>query len=159
MDGSPIVLVMLLIWLVCSPILIGVFFALTLWKLLKLCAPESRTIRPGSVWWLLVPLVNLVVQFFVVLRIETTLANEFRRRQLPAERSTRKEVGLAWCISTAATLVPGIGPLALVVGLVCWMLYWIAIARLVSVLESVPGAATPAAPAAPPGSPPPPPMT
>ena len=159
MAGGEIALVMLLIWILCSPILIGVFFALTLRKLLQLCAPESRTMRPGSVWWLLVPLVNLVVQFFIVLRIETTLANEFRRRQLPAERSTRKEVGLAWCISTAATLVPGIGPLALVVGLVCWILYWIAIARLVSVLESVPDAATPAAPAAPHDSPPPPPMT
>src|SRR5215831_160252 len=96
MHGTEIVLVFLLFWLLCGPILIGVFFALTLRKLLQLCAPESRAIKVGSVWWLLVPLVNLVVQFFVVLRIEATLENEFRRRQLSPGRSARKEVGLAW---------------------------------------------------------------
>jgi len=74
--GVAFVVVFMLLAFLCIPILIGLLFALTVRMLLEVCAPESRTMHPNSVWWLLVPLVNIVFQFVVVLRVASTLVNE-----------------------------------------------------------------------------------
>src|SRR5436190_17430390 len=117
--GGEFLLVFLILGFLCLPIIIGILFALTVRMLLEVCRPESRTIQPGSVWWLLVPLVNIVFQFVVVLRVASTLVNEHQRRQLEGVPETGKEVGLAACIAGVATLVPGLGLLAGVICLGC----------------------------------------
>ena len=134
--GGEFLLVFLIIGFLCLPIIIGILFALTVRMLLEVCAPESRTIQPGSVWWLLVPLVNIVFQFVVVLRVASTLVNEHQRRQRQGLPETGKEVGLAACISGVAGLVPGLGPVAGVVCLGCWIYYWVLLRRLTTQLQA-----------------------
>ena len=134
--GAAIVLVFMVLALLCLPLLIGILFAMNVRMLLEACAPESRAIRPGSVWWLLVPLVNIVFQFVVVLRVATTLVIEHQRRQLPGVPETGKEVGLAACISGVASLIPGLGPIAAVVCLGCWIYYWVLLRRITVRLQA-----------------------
>lgn len=142
--GTEFVIVFLVLGFLCLPIVIGILFALTVRALLLACAPETRAIQPGSVWWLLVPLVNIVFQFVVVLRVSSTLVNEHQRRQLQGLPETGKEVGLAACIAGVAGLVPGIGPIAAVVCLGCWIYYWVVLRRITNQLLSVaPVAAAP----------------
>ena len=70
----------------------AIFYLLTLQKALNRCSPESRAMQPGMVWLLLIPLFNLVWQFFVVINIAKSLVpsfrNEaFRKSQILARRS------------------------------------------------------------------------
>ena len=145
--GAAFVILFLILTFLCIPIILGLLFALTVRMLLEACAPESRTIQPNSVWWLLVPLVNIVFQFVVVLRVASTLVNEHQRRQRQGLPETGKEVGLAACISGVAGLVPGLGPIAGVVCLGCWIYYWVLLRRITGQLSG-----TPIASAAPPHS-------
>jgi hypothetical protein len=105
-----------------------IFFILTLQKALERCAPQIRTITPGAVWLLLIPLFNLVWMFIVVVRISETLGNEFRRRKLEREPSPGQAVGLASCALFLGGFIPFIGILARLAALVCWIIYWVKIA-------------------------------
>jgi len=133
--GTDFLLLFLGLGFLCIPILIGLLFALTVRTLLEVCAPESRTLQPNSVWWLLVPLVNMVFQFVVVLRVASTLANEHQRRQRQGTPETGKEVGLAACIAGVAGVIPGLGVLACVIGLGCWIYYWVLLRRITNQLQ------------------------
>ena len=106
-----------------------VFYLLTLQKALSRCAPERRTLLPGQVWLLLIPFFNLVWNFFVVSRVASTLANEFRARKLPVESEPGKAIGLAYSILFASCVVPILGFVAVVAGVVCWVIYWVKIAE------------------------------
>jgi hypothetical protein len=105
------------------------FFCLTLQKCLNRCTPQCRTIAPGQVWLLLIPFFNLVWQFIVVSRISSTLANEFRLRSMTKEPEPGKSLGLAFCILFVCGIVPFLGILAGIAGLICWILYWVKIAN------------------------------
>ena len=134
--GVAFLVVFMVLAFLCIPILIGLLFALTVRMLLEVCAPVSRTMQPNGVWWLLVPLVNIVFQFVVVLRVASTLANEHQHRQRQGLPETGKEVGLAACISGVACLVPGIGPIAAVACIGCWIYYWILLRRVTNQLQA-----------------------
>jgi hypothetical protein len=141
--GAAFVILFLVLGFLCIPIIIGLLFALTVRTLLEACAPESRTMQPNSVWWLLVPLVNIVFEFVVVLRVASTLVNEHQRRQRQGTPETGKEVGLAACIAGVAGLVPGLGPIACVVCLGCWIYYWVLLRRITNQLQVVAPVAAP----------------
>jgi len=135
-EGAAFLLLFLVLGFLCVPIIIGLLFGLTVKTLLEACAPESRTMQPNSVWWLLVPLVNIVFEFVVVLRVASTLVNEHQRRQLAGQPETGKEVGLAACIAGVAGLVPGLGLIAGVVCLGCWIYYWVVLRRITNQLQA-----------------------
>ena len=134
--GAAFVIVVVVLGFLCLPIIIGLLFALTVRMLLEACAPENRTLQPNSVWWLLVPLVNIVFQFVVVLRVASTLVNEHQRRQWQGVPETGKEVGLAACIAGVAGFVPGIGLIAAVVCLGCWIYYWVLLRKITNRLQT-----------------------
>src|SRR5882762_2365720 len=104
----------------------AIFYLLTLQKALTHCAPASRTMSPGQVWLLLIPLFNLVWMFIVVANISKSLHNEFLRRNIPTvEAEPGKAVGLAMSCLMIASIVPLLGGLFSIAGFVCWIIYWI----------------------------------
>jgi hypothetical protein len=128
---------LLLLGLVCGALLLvpAIFYLLTLQRALERCAPESRTMPPGQVWLLLIPLFNVVWQFIVVNSIAASLRNEFARRTIPlAEAEPGKSVGLVLCVASVAGIVPLLNILAGPVSLVCWILYWVKISGYSSML-------------------------
>ena len=106
-----------------------IFFCLTLQKCLTRCSPQCRTMIPGQVWMLLIPFFNIVWQFTVVSRISSSLANEFRLRNMVREPEPGKSLGLAFCILYLCGIVPFLGIFSGVAGFVCWILYWVKIAN------------------------------
>ena len=105
-----------------------IIFLAALQKALQRCAPESRTMPPGQVWLILIPLFNLVWLFIVVLRISSSLRNEFTRRQLPlAEAEPGKSLGLAMCILAVTSVIPLLGIVTGIACFVCWIMYWVKI--------------------------------
>jgi hypothetical protein len=106
----------------------AIFYLLTLQKALDRCAPANRTMSPGQVWLMLIPLFNWVWQFIVVSRISSSLANEFRSRNLAVEAEPGKALGLAVCILTVTCIIPLLNVLTGIAALVCWIVYWVKIA-------------------------------
>ena len=128
LGAGPFVLLVLLL-----PIAIflapGIFYILTLQKALKKCAPESRALEPGLVWLFLIPVVNLVLHFFIVIGMAKTLHNEFNRRGVTvADPSPGQSLGLAMCIVPCGCIVFPLSFVLIPTYLVLWIIYWAKIA-------------------------------
>jgi hypothetical protein len=117
----------------------AIFYILTLQRALNKCSPASRTLEPALVWLYLVPLVNLVFNFFIVLAMAKTLRNEFNRRgAFVADPTPGQSIGLAMSIAGCCTMIPFLGVLALLAQLVLWIIYWTKIAEYSRILDVQP---------------------
>lgn len=113
------------------------FYCRTLSNTLRLCSPTSRTMEPGKVWLLFIPIFSLVWHFFVVSHMAKSLHNEFFRRSIPVpEEEPGKKLGLAMCILALVSLVPIIGALAGLAVLVLWIMYWLRISKYAQLLRN-----------------------
>jgi hypothetical protein len=129
--GIPELIVLLVIGIILLP---GIFFLLTLQKCLQRCSPQSRTMAPGLLWLMLIPLFNVVWQFIIVLRVASSLGNEFRLRNVSKESEPGQSIGLAVCILNLCGIIPVIGAFAAIAAFVCWIIYWVKIANYSSEL-------------------------
>ena len=59
---------------------IAIFYLVTLQKALSRVSRRNRLMQPGMVWLALIPLFNLVWNFFIATQIPDSLRNEFRAR-------------------------------------------------------------------------------
>lgn len=105
----------------------AVFYLLSLQKALSRCSPEVRTLAPGLVWLLLIPLFTLVWQFIVVNAISKSLHGEFVLRGMNEDPEPGKGIGLALSILSAVSIVPFLGALTCLAALPCWIVYWVKI--------------------------------
>ncbi|MGC2161074.1 MAG: DUF4328 domain-containing protein [Silvibacterium sp.] len=109
-------------------VILYVLYILALSRALKKCSESSRTIQPGTLWLLLIPLVNLVWHFFVVLGMAKSLGNEFRGRNiLNVEPEPGKAIGMGMCLCGACSIIPILGVLAGLAHFVLLIIYWIKI--------------------------------
>jgi hypothetical protein len=116
-----------------------IFYIISLSRALSKCSVASRTMQPGMVWLLLVPLFNLVWQFIVVIGLSDSLGKEFRARGiLNAEPEPGKTIGIAMCVCAACGIIPFINLLALPAHLVLWIIYWVKITEFSRKLDMVP---------------------
>jgi hypothetical protein len=134
-NGAGIAAVFTIALIVCAIALLpAIFYILTIQKALNRCAPENRAMAPGMAWLLLVPLVNIVWQFFVVINVAKSLGSEFQKRGIAEEPEPGKKLGLIMCILACCGIIPLLGILCSLGALVCWILYWIKIAGFSSKL-------------------------
>lgn len=115
----------------------SIFFLLTLSKALNRCRPQCRTQEPGMVWLALVPLLGIVWIFINVVRVSESLRNEFRARRWHSRNEDYGYgIGIAYCALVVASIIPYIGVLFAIAGLVCWIIYWVKVANLSGELAS-----------------------
>ena len=120
-------------------IAVAIFYILTLSRALKKCSPASRTMDPSLLWLLLIPLFNLIWNFFVVLAMGRSLGNEFRLRNIPhTEPEPGKTIGIAMAVCGACSIIPLVNILTGIVYLVLWIVYWIKISGFSQMLDQVP---------------------
>jgi len=112
-----------------------IFFILTLQGALRKCAPQSRTIDPGLCWLFIIPVVNLVVGFIIVLNMAKSLRNEFNLRGMVADAEPGQGIGIAMCVCACCSIIPILGALAALAYLVLWIMYWVKIAEYSKMLE------------------------
>jgi hypothetical protein len=126
----------------------AIFYLLTLQKTLNKCAPGARTMEPGMVWLLLIPIFGIVWHFLIVTNMAKSLAAEFARRGVPSPEPTPGQpIGMAMCICICCGIIPFLGILASLAGLALGIVYWIKIAGYSKLLD-VPQAVAPGAPIA-----------
>ena len=99
------------------------FYITTLQSLIYKISEKNRTIHPDQLWYLLVPVVNIVYHFIVVDKINSSLKKEFaEHKAIQTDPNFTYRVGMAMCIFTC--LIPFFA-YAGVVAFVFWVLYWI----------------------------------
>lgn len=120
-------------------IVIAIFYLLTLSRTLGLCAPQNRTMEPGQVWLMLIPIFGIIWNFIMVNRIADTLANEFRMRNIPTnEQRPGYQVGITMAICGALGFIPYLGSIAGIVQLIMWIIYWVKMSGYKTQLEQTP---------------------
>jgi hypothetical protein len=105
-----------------------VFYCLSLQKALNRCSPECRAMNPGMVWLMFIPLFNMVWHFFVVINVAKSLGCEFQKRGIAEDPKPGQQLGMIMCILICCGIIPFLGILCSLGGLVCWILYWVKIA-------------------------------
>jgi hypothetical protein len=123
----------------------AIFYIKTLQRALEKCAPSSRTLPPGTLWLLLVPLVNLIWHFLVVTGMANSLGNEFRRRNAPnAKPAPGQSIGIAMCICGVCCIIPVLGFIAAIAYLILWIVYWVKVTEYSRALDQSPSPLSPA---------------
>ena len=132
--GIAVILVFLVVLVIV--IILKIFYLLTLKKILDRCSPENQAMAPGMVFLELIPVVNLVWQFFNVLNVTKSLGAELRSRGIHDEdEAPGKTLGLVMCILACCTLVPFVGSFVGIGVLVCWIMFWIKMSQYVTKLD------------------------
>lgn len=122
-------------------ITIMVFYLLNLQNALKQCAPQNRTMEPNMVWMCFIPLFNYYWNFRIASDISNSLAAEYRARGLQlSEERPGYQVGMAYAILNCCGIlswvgVPVIPQLCGLAGFVCWIIYWVRIAKFKNELK------------------------
>jgi hypothetical protein len=123
LGGAEVLLIIILFFVLLISI---IFYILTLQNTLKEVSPENRQMEPGQVWLLLIPLFNLVWRFIVVNKIADSLRAEFADRQINVDEDRPGySIGIAYCILPLFGIIPILGTMASIAGLVCWIIYWV----------------------------------
>ena len=90
-------------------LVIGIFFLLTLQTALSRCSKRNRTMEPGMVWLMFIPLFNLFWWFYLVINVGNSLKNEFSDRDMDNGGDYGKTVGI-WTMATnlASSVIPSL---------------------------------------------------
>lgn len=113
-----------------------IFYLLTLQNAMNAVRPEYRKMPSGQVWLELIPLFGLVWQFFNVTNVSDSLKMEFQARGIrPSEDRPGYSIGITFCILFCCSVIPFLGALAAVGGLVCWIIFWVKIANYKAELD------------------------
>jgi hypothetical protein len=108
-------------------ILIGLGIAIAIILMLSSClkrVPQQyRKMEPGMVWLLLIPLFNIVWNFFVYKAIAESFQAYFQAQNRTDVGDCGQSLGLAYCICVCACIIPIVnmlaGPASLVLLIIC----------------------------------------
>jgi hypothetical protein len=117
---------------------INVVICLLLFNAQKAIPQQFRKIEPAMVWLLLIPLFNLVWNFFVYLRIPESYQDYFRSMGRDVGDAGRG-IGLGFSICAACTLIPCVGGFAGLAALVLLIVFLVKIYGLKGQIGSPPG--------------------
>jgi len=107
-----------------------IFYVLTLIKNLTLINLKNRTMEPNLAWLALIPLFNLVWNFYIVAAVRNSNQKEFHERNIQYTGDFGYGIGLAYCILFCINFVPCFNFLSPIPSLICWIMYWIKVSEL-----------------------------
>jgi hypothetical protein len=122
-QGPPPEFALVVLALGCVGVIVGIItltlvilHLITVYKTFNLIAKRNRTMEPGMVFLVFVPLLGIVWPFFVVLRLAESLRNEFEDRGWDTEgESFGYGMGLAMAILNLTC-----GPIGLIFTIIHW---------------------------------------
>ncbi len=125
LGGSEMVILTLPLLLCIIPM---IFYLITMQNTFNEISPENRKMEAGLVWLTLIPLFGLVWQFIIVNRMADSLKLEFAKRNIKeVEDRPGISIGLTFCILFCCSIIPILGFLTGIAGLICWIVYWVKI--------------------------------
>ena len=132
LGASEIIVVFVVLLLLILP---RILYLVTLQKTLEKISPENRAIPPSNVWLELIPLFNLVWQFLNVINISDSLKKEFESKGIKTdEPRPAYSIGIAFCVLSCCSIIPFLGFLAAIAGLICWIIFWVKVSNYKNML-------------------------
>jgi hypothetical protein len=116
--------------IVAAAIAVLIFFLLTLYRNLGLIKPKNRSMKPGKVWLNLIPLFGLGWMIYTVIALKNSNKREFEERKIQVEGNYGYGIGLTYAVLMCASIIPYLGTLSALAGLVFFIIYWVKIAGL-----------------------------
>lgn len=107
-----------------------------LFVLQKAIPKQHQRIEPPMIWLLVIPLFNLVWNFFVYQQIADSYTSVFASRGQPQRGGAERQLGLAFSICAACSVVPCLGALAALAALVLLIIYLVKMFALKTELET-----------------------
>lgn len=101
---------------------IAIAIILFLSNCLKRVPVPYRKMEPGMVWLLIIPLFNLVWNFFVYKAISESYQSYFQSQGRTDVGDCGKSLGLAYCICSCVCIIPVVNMLAGIVALVLFIM-------------------------------------
>ncbi len=118
-------------------LVVGILFLVSLYKCLDRVRPSNREMSPGQVFLNLIPLFNLFWIFYTVIKLADSLVAEAAHRQLDFGDGA-KGIGIGYAACVVLSIIPVVGILAGIIGLVLFIVYWVKVAGFSSQLEATP---------------------
>lgn len=114
------------VFLVCllALLALSVMYLFALRKALQALDADCIGISPNLVWLLLVPVLNVVVFFVVVVALRKGYRRMSAAGRLRAPSSAGGGVGIALGVCLLLSRVPGIGPFLALASLLLWAGHW-----------------------------------
>lgn len=103
---------------------VALLFIKTLRDVLNGIQEENQEISPEMVWLLFFPLFNLIWIFPVVLRMSRSLQAEYESRGWSIPHQPLLKLGVAMGVLILAVVVPKVGWLLAIAGIICGLIYW-----------------------------------
>jgi len=113
------------IWLIPA-----IFYLISMQGALEAVSPKNRSLTPGLVWLYLIPLFNLIWQFFIVVNVSASLKREYTERQAQNVGDCGYGLGIAMCIVSVCAIIPILWFFMWVAALILWIIYWAKIVEL-----------------------------
>lgn len=124
--------------IVASFFIMVAFYCRTLQKCLTLIKSENRKAKPSSVWYMFAIPFNFVEDFFIVINVANSLAEEKKSNKALAHITDFGMVsGIGWSIAQIMSFIPNIvGQVAGLVGMILVIYHWIQIAKINTLLQN-----------------------
>jgi Domain of unknown function (DUF4328) len=115
-----------------------VLFLIALQKAFATISEENQKMPPGQVWLLLIPLLNIVWAFVVVVKLADSFSAEFEKLNISYnEARPTFTIGITFCILSVCGVVPEpVGDLSLLAAFVSWIIYWMKINECRKLVEA-----------------------
>ena len=107
-------------------LILQIMFLLAMSRALAACSPENRTMEPGSVWLVFIPLAGIVFHIMMLFKVPESIQNEYRSRRLRGDDDFGKNAAI-WYLVGAFVCAP--------VGLVFFFIFWSKISGYTKVLN------------------------
>jgi hypothetical protein len=104
-----------------------IFYLSTLSSTIKLCAEHNQALTPNSVWRVFIPIYGNIWHFIMVGKIADTIHNELRERNQEVLERPGYSIGITSLVLQLLGVIPKIGGIFSLAGLVCWIIYWVKI--------------------------------
>jgi hypothetical protein len=141
--GAPELLILIILL---GSLAVMILYLVSLQSLLKEVSIENRKMPPGNVWLILIPFFGMVWQFIVINRIADSVKAEFQKRNISSdEERPGFAVGLTYCILFCCSIIPYLGALTSLVGMVFWIVYWVKVSGFKNLLAYSPALDSPSA--------------
>ena len=135
--GTPEIVVIVVVLL--FGLVLPICYLVTMSRILATVSEQHRRMSPGLVWLNLIPVFALGWHFYTVVKVRDSLVAEFSAKGIPDRNNGGLTWGLATSILYVACVIPGIGYLALLPGLICWSIYWRKLSAYRSMLMNLKG--------------------
>lgn len=133
-----IVFLLLVLALGAVAIVVYCLYLHTLQNAVRSVTPPARKLTPGSVWLMLIPVVNLWYSFVLVRKLADSFEADLLRRGQSVTGKPTYALGVAMSVLQILYLVPIAQFPSALLGVGCWIAHWVQVAQISRRLRALP---------------------